>query len=207
LSSKVETSSPTRVVSPELVLVDEELAAWARLRLREDLVASEAALRNSEAARIAVSTHAESVESGGPTVASWQPTARRRVPRAVYVVAVAALLAALTAYLRASTHSSSRRASVGAVAPGASSIAFAWPPVPQARYYTFSLFRGPTTIFNARQAGRERLVLPRSWAYGGRRFRLVGGVYHWRVLAFFGKRGARPPKLVVAAPLVVKPRP
>jgi hypothetical protein len=92
------------------------------------------------------------------------------------------------------------------VAPGSSPIACAWPPVLHARSYTFSLFRGPTTIFQSRQRGSGRLVLPRSWTYGGRRFTLVSGVYHWRVLAFFGESGARPPKSVVAATLVVKPQ-
>lgn len=206
-----------RMLSPELVLVDEELAAWARLRLREDMVAAEVEGKNRPEFPKAplLGAARRQVDSGANTEAGRRRAARR-VPSAAYVVALIALLAALAAYVRASTRSPLHResvvggvsamdetAAVDAQSPG---LVFAWPSVRAARFYTFTLSRRSTAIFRARTEDRHRLVLPPTWVYGGRRFTLSRGLYRWRVLAYIGPPSRSVPRTVVAAPLVVKPR-
>jgi hypothetical protein len=55
-----------------------------------------------------------------------------------------------------------------------------WAAVKGASYYNVQLYRGRTKVLSAWPA-RPQLRLRRTWAYGGRRFVLAPGRYHWYV--------------------------
>jgi hypothetical protein len=63
----------------------------------------------------------------------------------------------------------------------------AWVRVPNATYYNVQLFRGTRKILSIWPAA-NRLALPRTWTFGGRRQTLAPGVYRWYVWAGFGPR-------------------
>jgi hypothetical protein len=64
---------------------------------------------------------------------------------------------------------------------------FIWPAVPRASFYKVEFLRKGTRVFEA-LTSRPRLELPLRWVYRGRSFRLLAGVYSWRVLPAFGPR-------------------
>ena len=65
-----------------------------------------------------------------------------------------------------------------------------WPKVKRAGYYNAQLYRGSRKVLSAWPA-RARLQLPRSWNFGGQRYRLATGHYRWYVWPGFGSRTAR----------------
>jgi hypothetical protein len=206
--------SHARAVSPELVLVDENLADWARLRLREDAVAAESVVENgrplAESARFPKSAHFTN-EALRPlhkevdldvTSTPSRRSAKQRFKLAVYGAVLVALLAALVVYVRASTGSKQGSAATS----DSSTRVFAWPAVPRARYYAFRLYRGSMPIFRAKVVARQRLALPHTWVYEGNHYVLSPGTYRWVVLAFVGPPSRMVTKTVVAAALAVNPR-
>jgi hypothetical protein len=62
-----------------------------------------------------------------------------------------------------------------------------WARVSNASYYNVQLFRGTQKILTTWPTS-NRLTLPRSWTYGGRRQALRPGVYRWYVWPGFGER-------------------
>jgi hypothetical protein len=198
----VEEPRARRVVSPELALVDEELGAWARLRLREDVAAATASQRTGRTAG-----EATPVAPPATLDAHEAPPYRRRRHRRrrlVYAAATVALLAGLSAYVRASRSSQPDATTVPntpTVASAPTGRAFAWPAVKSARLYRFTLTRRGTLVYRADVRG-HRLVLPHTWVYRGSPFTLAAGNYRWRVVALLGGRRTTG-RVVVAAPLVV----
>jgi hypothetical protein len=81
---------------------------------------------------------------------------------------------------------------------------FGWVSVDGAAFYEVAFIRAGVTVFKARTT-KPRLVLPRSWRYGGRVRRLTAGRYRWLVVPGFGS-AARPRfgEPIVSAWLVVR---
>jgi len=76
-------------------------------------------------------------------------------------------------------------------APGAriaSAPLLVWTPVKGAKYYNLQLVRGRKIL--SVWPTRARFQLPRSWTFGGHRYRLHRGVYHWYVWPGFGRFSA-----------------
>jgi hypothetical protein len=63
----------------------------------------------------------------------------------------------------------------------------AWLRVANATYYNVQLFRGGRKVLSIWPA-RNRLALPSTWTFGGRRQALTPGVYRWFVWPGFGAR-------------------
>ena len=184
----------TRVLSPELVLVDRELAVWARLRLEEEAVAARAAAAATDAAAVEPPAAVTDIDQG-------RRETRRPLRRLWLATAVtAAVVAGVAVYVRASTDSASKPTAAAETTPTPSGpVPFAWPSVHGARRYVFTLSRGRTVIYRAETTARQ-LALKHSWRYQGRQFRLTRGSYRWRVTALVSSpsSGAR---VVVSAPL------
>jgi hypothetical protein len=64
---------------------------------------------------------------------------------------------------------------------------FIWPAVSHATFYKVEFFRRGNRVFQA-LASKPQLELPLRWVYGGRSYRLLAGVYSWRVSPAFGPR-------------------
>jgi hypothetical protein len=78
-----------------------------------------------------------------------------------------------------------------------------WTSVLHARYYNVQVFRGTKKVLSA-WPGQASLGLARSWRFGGHRFRLKPGRYHWYVWPGFGSReAARYGKLIGTGTFVV----
>jgi hypothetical protein len=205
------------LLSPELALVDPELADLARERLpngrppvvraapreMDDYTAAPSAIAELEVERGAMS-----VEEDHQSYAKPRPRRRRLLVLAVSVLAVAAAASPIIAHEvtvldsgvsnQAATPrlSSSAR---GTVAAGQDRRAqpvqrsalptrvFIWPAVSRASFYKVEFFRDGRTIFEATPAA-ARLKFPLRWAFRGRRFRLTPGTYRWNVRAAFGPR-------------------
>jgi hypothetical protein len=156
-------------VSPELVLVDPELARRARRALT-----------------------APPLPVSPPTV---RPTVRRRSGR-LLVVATASMLgcavALATPWLvpaspeRRSEHTATVRSTP---TPVARPLRFSWAAVRGAHSYRLVLYRGGTRIYEAVTTVPER-TLPLSWKLGAETFRLTRGTYRWVVTP---RLGATPP--------------
>jgi hypothetical protein len=64
---------------------------------------------------------------------------------------------------------------------------FVWAPVRGASYYNVQVFKGTRKVFSAWPT-TNRLRMPASWRFGGRRERLTPGTYRWYVWPGFGAR-------------------
>jgi hypothetical protein len=62
-----------------------------------------------------------------------------------------------------------------------------WTPVAKATFYNVQLYYGSQKVLST-WPNRARVKLAREWAYGGRRFELRRGLYHWFVWPGFGPR-------------------
>ena len=64
---------------------------------------------------------------------------------------------------------------------------FIWPPVSHATFYKVEFFRHRREVFKA-WSSTARLELPSRWVYQRRTYKLVAGVYSWKVSPAFGPR-------------------
>jgi hypothetical protein len=64
---------------------------------------------------------------------------------------------------------------------------FIWPAVSNATFYKVEFFRRGREVFKA-LSSTARLALPTRWVYRGRTYRLVAGIYSWKVSPAFGPR-------------------
>jgi hypothetical protein len=187
-----------RVISPELVLVDEELAAWSRLRLREEAAAAEA---RRSAPQAPPATPSSLLELGRRLADSEQPspTKQRRRWSVLALLAVLAVAAAIGVWiLMRSPHPSATKN----VSQTPSTVVLAWPQVRGARSYSVTLLRNSQTIFRAEGVAGVRFSLPQAWLYQGRSYTLDPGPYRWEVRASLSGKKV---KKVLAGRLVVKP--
>jgi hypothetical protein len=194
-------------VSPELVLVDPQLAAVARSRLPDY---PPAALPRSRVRHV-TPTHrqvtADELETGRETT-SW------RLLAGVAAVAMLALLL-LDVRVRVGERPASALvvdADVGASKPDAgpsveparsstpstaglagtlSDRRFAWAPVPRASGYHVEFFRGATRVFS-QDTRRAELTIPARWKHHGVRRSFRPGTYAWYVWPVIsGRRESR----------------
>ena len=150
-------------VSPELVLVDPDLARRARR---------------------ALIVHPQPPSPSAPTSAPPQ--------RRLLVVATALILGcgATTIWLLGGEPALTPPASQArSPAPLEEPLRFTWAPVLDAHSYRLDLYRGTTRIYSAVTTLPERTV-PLRWKRDGRTFRLTRGTYRWVVTP---RLGASPP--------------
>jgi len=82
-------------------------------------------------------------------------------------------------------------------------VRLAWVPVDKATHYNVQVWRRGK-IFSAWPKGTS-LRLPGSWTYGGRRYQLTPGRYHWYVWPGYGPRaGKKYGRLLGSSSFVVK---
>ena len=163
-SPSQQTQLGNEPVSPELVLVDPDLARRARRAL------------------IVHPHHA------APPSASSSATPRRRL----LAVATALIVGcgATTVWLLGGEPAPTPPApQARSPAPLEEPLRFTWAPVPDAHSYRLGLYRGTTRIYSAETALPE-LTVPLRWKLYGRSFRLTRGTYRWVVTP---RLGASPP--------------
>ena len=224
LATVLELRPPgSEPVSPELVLVDPELARRERAQLREP-----APVRAASAA-VARPPHVRAAPAPARDPRSQAAPSRRvRHSRLVIVTAVLALAVLVVQYwlqhespepilgdapTRTAARPGARDTGVAppaspskrSIGPGATTVrTLAWAPVAGATGYELQLFRGAKRVFVTRTT-RPRLTLPERWRYVGRVVRLEPGRYRWSVWALSsgGKLDASP---VVQAQILIAAR-
>lgn len=170
------------LVSPELALVDPELARRARALLPD---VEEPSFERPAAERLPEPLPAPSRERA--------PRRRRWVLLAAAATAAVVAAAVLVVRSRDGTSQVSPQRPTEASTTAAAKIAparpsaqtFSWVAVPGAKSYEFELFKGSVRIFEARST-LPRLTLPVTWVYRSRRIKLVPGTYRWLVRAVVG---------------------
>ena len=196
-------------VSPELVLVDPELAARERARLLEGGVDS--ALANAEVSNLGPIRDqlVRAAKAAEPTrAASGRPGGRRqtwRVPAGVAAaIVIGLLLLDVKVEVGRSPAGAESNSALPAEAPEASAPApspgpslqpevrrFAWAPVKGATGYRVEIHRGLTRIF-VRETRKPQVTVPRMWKESGRTRALGPGEYRWYVWPIVsGRRSAR----------------
>ena len=214
-------------VSPELVLVDPELARL--LRATSD-AEEQGFLAEPEPQRLGDELHTQA--TGRQAVVAVPRRLGKRIVRPVGIAVGAIVLGGAGAVLGSLFSASSPEAAMteaGVFAPAAQAAPFpkhptprilstgraetahepagtprivAWAPAPGAAAYDVALYDGSRRIFLERTRN-ARLALPVEWSYGGSRRRLERGVYRWYVWpvpAGAGRRSATP---IVQASLTI----
>jgi len=226
LMDPLERGQPTRaaeVVSPELVLVDPQLAFRARASL-----ATPVRMVHSRSGAFAVRPYSSLVIADEPSRARYDDLAQRgrRSGWVTACVALAIVVAILLSDVRVELGHPSEAADRNAEradrvmpvrpskprwsrdsrrpdsqAPSAATVRrFAWAPADGASGYRFELFRGSSRIFTA-ETSRPELLLPANWRVAGKRQTLRAGAYRWYVWPLVA--GARSSAAIVQASLVV----
>jgi hypothetical protein len=200
------TSDPP-ALSPELVLVDPALAAWARERLPERPAVFAAAAAPAPSAA-PPRRHADVVVSDRAAVSTAPGRQRRRRAHMAIAAGLAvaiALAAALVLELpilgdgarsdesskpeadgpvigvRGRTDSARTDSAVGPADPlPTRGRRFAWAPHPGASGYHVELFRGRALVFRA-DTSKPEILIPARWRLNGRTRMLEPGLYRWYV--------------------------
>ena len=183
------TSTDLGPISPELALVDPELAEAARARLPERPSPAEATAPPP-------SPPPEVAPEERPRDRLEPVADDRRGPRSwlrtivvVGVVTVAGTSAMLARSGRATDDEAVTSVTARPPAPATPTTplsspptgeTFVWAPTPDTRSYEFQLFRGAERIFRAR-VSEPRLVLPQRWVHEGYSESLTPGSYRWYV--------------------------
>jgi hypothetical protein len=189
-SADARSEEQLLVISPELALVDPELAAAARAALPDRPPSTFAAVR------------AAPLEPPEPNLARPAQPPRRsarpprsRVRRPIILCAFAAALVLGVAHARdpvqgvmaaerlavpeAARHPGLEASAAGVEARTPPKVLI-WPQVEGAAAYRVELFRGGVRIYGG-TTRETRLELPYSWRYEGRRRELAPGAYSWLV--------------------------
>lgn len=188
-----------REISPELVLVDPELARLARSSLGEP--GSFGAPRPPTGPRL------QFVVNVPPTPEDRVPPRRRRGARTMLALAAAVGLlgvGALTVsgatitwmgshggrHPTATPESSPLPKSHGQEALTPSARLLTWPRVPAASYYDFILWHDGRRVLDE-WPNEPRSMVPVAWSFRGVAYTLVPGRYDWFAYAGFGAKSAR----------------
>lgn len=226
----LERSQPTRateVVSPELVLVDPQLALRARASLTTPALTVHSRSSAFEVRpQMSLVVAAEPRRERAPYDDLVAPRRKQSAWLTVCValgIVVAILLSDVRVELghpsEAADGDAGRAERVMPVRPSkprsrdsqdpvsqpsaATVRRFAWAPADGASGYRFELFRGSSMIFTA-ETSRAELLLPASWRSAGERQTLRGGAYRWYVWPLVA--GARSSAAIVQASLVIPAR-
>lgn len=206
--SSPPTAFSGRQISPELALVDRELAAAARMLL-PDPGELERARRTPSAVTAASRADAQVAAARKPagTPAARTPIRRSRLA-AVTATGVAAITAGMLGLVPAAghraadatlagTHAQASGLHVRAAQQARAARIYTWPAVPGAETYEFKILRGVQAVFETTTADRE-VELPAE-------LHLSPGRYNWSVTPRLADQSAasatRP---VVEATLVVE---
>jgi hypothetical protein len=209
----------SRAVSPELALVDADLARELRAHLQE-LVSSTPSPVVVEPVR----TQAASASVPRAQLEPTRPARRsRRRSRKLRVLGLVALGALLTVFVRteqrpsaldriaragadpnAEAQTPQRPVSAGTAAADVNPAGqtFVWAAEPGAAAYEFQLFRGAERIYRARVTA-PRHVLPGGWQQGTRARALTAATYRWYVWPISARTGRQAFVATVQATLVV----
>jgi hypothetical protein len=158
-------SVPHSALSPELALVDPDLAAAARALLPEPLLFRPTYTRHVRRRR----------------ARSWRLERRDLAIAAVGLLTGVGVGAAVT---RAGDHAGSTTQQA-AVAPGP--VTVRWDG--SAPYFDFVLWRDGTRVLDAWPT-TPQTVVPAAWTYRGKRYELAPGRYAWFVYPGVGRRSA-----------------
>ena len=194
---KHETRFPVRAashaVSPELALVDADLARELRAELPEPAAPPPSPVVEPIRAQAVVVPALR--QEPDPTRRERQGGRRSRKLRVVGFVALGALLTVFvrneprpsaldrTAHAAADPKAQAPEQPVPvgtAAAATAAGQTFVWTAEPDAAAYEFQLFRGSERIYRARVTA-PRLVLPGRWRLGSRSYGLTAASYRWYV--------------------------
>ncbi len=187
--------SPLRIqyeltlLSPELALVDPELAAAARAALAERPWEAFAPL---------------GVEIRLPAPRVFKSRRLTSIAAALLAASGVALLTAATPDGGIDVRRPVASSALPAPSPRSQPLAqtFSWVPVPNAGAYEFQLFRGAKRIFRAR-VEQPRLELPRRWRESNRAHTLEPGNYVWYVWSVSRRTNQQATAAIVRARLVV----
>jgi hypothetical protein len=159
------------VISPELVLVDPELARHARR------------------AHSSPTLNVRAAAPEPPAPAAWHHLA------VVSTAVTLGCVVAMAAWLVVATSDAPNGPASGAVAAGPPSaplaadavqpLRFTWAAVPGAHSYRLVFYRGRTQIYEA-VTNVPRRTLPLRWTFNGQTFRLTSGTYRWVVIPRLG---------------------
>ena len=211
---------PSSAVSPELALVDADLAHELRARLTDPAPPSRSPVVETVPAQAALAGRLR--EELEPEPRQPTPESGRRY-RNLGVLGFVALGALLTVLVRnearpsaldriasvaadpsAQAQATEQRVRNEAVAAGSTPArqTFVWAPERSAAAYEFQLFRGDHRIYRARVAD-PRLVVPGRWRQGGRTYAMTAASYRWYVWPISARTGTRASIATVQAALVV----
>lgn len=224
-SEDLSTVAEPAIVSPELALVDANLAAWLRGR-GNGLVVRPTPTAPAEASVASVDMRISADDPDPAGDASIESTTGwRRKRRLAHLVAAAALAGLVVLAIRHAAPVPVERSAVPLAGQGRqpevpSTTAtrvipppptgpeqplakrrFAWAPVDGASGYRVELFRGDERVFST-STTHPALSIPAHWTYGGIRRSLQPGEYRWYVWPVIS--GARSARAIVQASLVIE---
>lgn len=182
-------------ISPELALVDPELAARARRMLPDVYALDSFGAAPAAAVVLPVPDPGRRVVGSFPSRRAHdeERTSPPERPSVLRYIAAAAVLALLLAALGGETYLWTASVRAGGTqsrpepppppapsSPSPTARIFTWPPAPGATAYRFSLYRDGTGVLVARTQ-EPRFELTERWRYGGLWYVLVRGPYLWVV--------------------------
>jgi hypothetical protein len=160
------------LLSPELALVDPDLAAAARALLPEPLVVRPAHIRQVR--------HRPRL--------SWRLERRDLAIAVIGLLAGVAMGAAVTlAGDRAGSEPRQPAVTPAATSPARVPLTIRWAPGSAASYFDFVLWRDGARVLDAWPT-TAHTVIPAAWSYRGKRYELTRGRYAWFVYPGVGRR-------------------
>jgi hypothetical protein len=186
-------------LSPELALVDPELAAAARAALAERPWEAFVPLPTEILDLKALRSRARV-----PAPPAFKSRRLTSIAAAILTASGVALLTAATPDGGADVRRPVASLALPALSPRSQPIAqtFSWVPAPNAGAYEFQLFRGAERVFRAR-VEQPWLELPRRWRESNRAHTLEPGNYVWYVWSVSRRTNQQATAAIVRARLVV----